>query len=624
MASGQVHMAAPVCLIENMPDGKLVVNREAAEVLAGIRQPVVVVAIAGLYRTGKSYLMNRLAGKRKGFCLGTTVEALTKGIWMWCLPHPYRSDLSLVLLDTEGLGDVQKGNTQNDSWIFALAILLSSTLVYNSIGTIDQNALENLHYVTELTKKIKAKASPGEDTEEENSAEFIRFFPDFIWAVRDFTLQLKIDGHPVTEDGYLEEALRLQKGDTEQIQKFNMPKSCIRKFFPSRKCFTFDRPTSRKKLSRLEELEEDDLEEDFLEPVGRFCQHIWETSRPKTVPGGQVVTGRMLEKLLKIYVDAINSGDVPCLENAVLALSEIENAAAVHEAVSCYEALMGKRLALPTDTVDELLAVHAECEKEANAVFMARAFGIAQVKKFQEDLELQLKQKKEELCERNKQVSFDRCNHVLVELYRKLEDGVHIGIYSAPGGYQRYLENWTEMVEEYHSVPGKGIQADCALEEFMKSKETVAKSLLQMDRALTAQEKQLEAQRAQAEAAQLQQKLLEQEQARLKQMMEDEKRSNDEQLQLLKEKMEKEKKLMEEETDRVIEQKLKEHELLLKEGFQRMARKMESEIQHLKEEKKSWERVSSLVENLIPVVSSLVMHGVHLATVSQTGSTPKK
>ncbi|XP_034973751.1 guanylate-binding protein 1-like isoform X2 [Zootoca vivipara] len=541
---------------------------------------------------------------------------------MWCLPHPYRSDLSLVLLDTEGLGDVQKGNTQNDSWIFALAILLSSTLVYNSMGTIDQNALENLHYVTELTKKIKAKASSGEDTEEENSAEFVRFFPDFIWAVRDFTLQLEIDGQPITEDGYLENALRLRKGDTEQIQKFNVPKSCIRKFFPSRKCFTFDRPANKKNLHQLEHLEEDDLEEDFLEPVGRFCQHIWETSRPKTVPGGQVVTGRMLEKLLKIYVDAINSGDVPCLENAVLALSEIENAAAVHEAVSCYEELVGKQLALPTDTVDELLAVHAECEKAANAVFMARAFGIMHVKKFQEDLELQLKQKKEELCQRNEQVSFDRCNNVLVELYRKLEAGVHMGIYSAPGGYQRYLENWNEMVEEYRSVPRKGIQADCALEEFQKSKETVAKSLLQMDCALTAQEKELEAQRAQAEAVQLQQNLLEQKQAQLKQMMEDEKRSHDEQLQLLREKMEKEKKMLEEETERMIQHKLKEHELLLKEGFQRKAREMESEIQRLKEEKKSfpWEQVLSLVGDLIPAMLSLA----HLATVSGAGSTPKR
>ncbi|XP_061452898.1 guanylate-binding protein 1-like [Rhineura floridana] len=625
MASEQVHMAAPICLIENRLDGKLVVNRKAAEVLAGVRQPVVVVAIVGLYRTGKSYLMNRLAGKRKGFCLGATVQALTKGIWMWCLPHPCRPDVTLVLLDTEGLSDVEKGSTQNDSWIFALAILLSSTLVYNSMGTIDQHALEKLHYVTELTKNIKAKASSVYCQEEENSAEFVRFFPDFIWAVRDFTLQLEIEGRIVSDDGYLENALKLQQGDSEEIQTRNMPRSCIRNFFPSRKCFTFDRPAGRKKLSRLEELEDDDLEEDFLEPVARFCQHIWEMSRSKTVPGGRVVTGRMLENLMKTYVDAINSGDVPCLENAVLALSEIENSAAVHEAIYFYEELMGQRLMLPTGTVEELLMVHADCAKEATGIFMARAFGNMQVKKFQEDLEHKLKQKKEEFCKRNEQVSFDRCQAVLMDLSRELEDGIPKGIYSVPGGYQLYLGKQNEIEEKYGLVPEKGIQADKALEEFLKSKETVARSILQMDKTLTDKEKEIEAQHAQAEAAQLQQKLLEQEQANLKQMMEDEKRSHAEQVQLLKEKMEEERRLMEEETERMIQHKLKEQEELLKEGFQQKASKMESEIQHLKEEKKDSvsARVLSIVEKVIPPVLSMASQALQYNMLSNVVNPPK-
>ena len=59
-------MEAPVCLIENNPNEKLQVNSEALEILQNIQQPVVVVAIVGLYRTGKSYLMNKLAGKMKG------------------------------------------------------------------------------------------------------------------------------------------------------------------------------------------------------------------------------------------------------------------------------------------------------------------------------------------------------------------------------------------------------------------------------------------------------------------------------------------------------------------------------------------------------------------------------
>uniref|UniRef100_A0A452IBB1 GB1/RHD3-type G domain-containing protein n=1 Tax=Gopherus agassizii TaxID=38772 RepID=A0A452IBB1_9SAUR len=139
-------VGGPVCLVGNGADGQLEVMEEALGILRGVAQPVVVVAIVGLYRTGKSYLMNSLAGKQRGFSLGSTVQSHTKGIWMWCLPHPRRAGHTLVLLDTEGLGDVEKGDTKNDVWIFALAVLLSSTLVYNSKGTIDQYAMEQLQY----------------------------------------------------------------------------------------------------------------------------------------------------------------------------------------------------------------------------------------------------------------------------------------------------------------------------------------------------------------------------------------------------------------------------------------------------------------------------------------------
>ncbi|EGW14064.1 Guanylate-binding protein 5 [Cricetulus griseus] len=141
----ETYMPEPMCLIGNNGE-QLVANHEALRILSAITQPMVVVAIVGLYRTGKSYLMNKLAGKEKGFSVGSTVQSHTKGIWMWCVPHPQKSDHTLVLLDTEGLGDVEKIDEKSDTQIFALAILLSSTFVYNTMNKIDQGAIDLLQY----------------------------------------------------------------------------------------------------------------------------------------------------------------------------------------------------------------------------------------------------------------------------------------------------------------------------------------------------------------------------------------------------------------------------------------------------------------------------------------------
>ena len=65
--------------------------------------------------------------------------------------------------------------------------------------------------MTELTELIRAKSSPKMDGVRD-SIEFVSFFPAFIWTVRDFTLELKLNGHPITEDQYLDNALKLAEG----------------------------------------------------------------------------------------------------------------------------------------------------------------------------------------------------------------------------------------------------------------------------------------------------------------------------------------------------------------------------------------------------------------------------
>jgi hypothetical protein len=96
-----------------------------------------------MYRTGKSYLLNRVilnVQKGEGFGVGPTINPSTKGLWMWAQPLIGYTDtgekINVIVVDTEGMGGLDEDNN-HDMRIFSLALLLSSYFVYNSMGSID-------------------------------------------------------------------------------------------------------------------------------------------------------------------------------------------------------------------------------------------------------------------------------------------------------------------------------------------------------------------------------------------------------------------------------------------------------------------------------------------------------
>ncbi|XP_061042339.1 guanylate-binding protein 4-like isoform X3 [Eubalaena glacialis] len=499
MASGSTIMD-PICLVENQ-NNQLTVNPKALQILDQISQSVVVVAVAGLYRTGKSFLMNRLAGQNHGFRLGSTVRSETKGIWMWCVPHPSKESHTLVLLDTEGLGDVEKGDSKNDSWIFALAVLLSSIFVYNSMNTINHQALEQLHYVTELTELIRTTSSASSD-EVQDSAEFVSFFPDFVWAVRDFMLELELDGYPITEDEYLENALKL-------------------------------------------------------------------------IPG--------LGTLVVAYIDAINSGGVPCLENAVITLAERENSAAVQKAADHYSKQMAQRLGLPTDTLQELLEVHAACEMEAIAIFLGHSFKDDK-QMFQKKLVDIMEKKKDVFMIQNEEASVKYCQAELKKLSESLMKSISGGTFFVPGGHSLYLEARSKFEQDYKLVPRKGVKANKVFQSFLQSQAGVEEAILQADKALTDGDKAMAVECAKKHAAEREQQLLREKQNEEEQKMAAQERSFKENMTQLEEKMGRERENLLREQETMLKHKLKMQEELLTEGFKKEAEELNKEIDQLKED----------------------------------------
>lgn len=85
-----------------------------------------------------------------------------------------KQKVNVVVIDSEGLGALDEDNN-HDTKIFSLALLLSSTFVYNSMGAIDESCIESLSLIINLTKHISFKSN----TEEFDESFIKENFPKF-------------------------------------------------------------------------------------------------------------------------------------------------------------------------------------------------------------------------------------------------------------------------------------------------------------------------------------------------------------------------------------------------------------------------------------------------------------
>ena len=308
---------------------KFEVGAEAVAFLCSLpSRSIAPVVIAGRYRTGKSFLLNRLSGGAR-FGVGGTVSACTRGIWL--SPHVLPSadpDAPLVLyLDTEGLGSTG-ATAEHDARIFSLATLLASLIVYNSIGAIDEESLSQLSFVSSLTRVIQVRrsdggavaggvgvgASSGSPRAQDDrllpgtpdksrataaadiaSAELSMYAPSFLWVLRDFSLSLHDEaGDEMTTRDYLESALLETDGFSTELQARNRVRRALVSFFRERDCATLVRPADDEAaLADAEALPESAFRREFREGLAALRMRIAALARPKIVHGAHV-TGPML------------------------------------------------------------------------------------------------------------------------------------------------------------------------------------------------------------------------------------------------------------------------------------------------------------------------------------------
>ena len=357
-----------------------VLNKEAEAVLLSRSEDrkVGVISIVGKYRTGKSFFTNRVLlnhhGKG-GFSVGPTVNPCTKGLWIWNTPlksdNPDFPDMDIFLIDTEGFGGTDE-NVNHDSRIFLFSLLLSSFFIYNSVGNIDENALNALSLIINLAKDIQIKT--GKTTKDQDPAQF---FPSFLWVVRDFTLKMvDLEGKPLAPKEYLEKALEFQKGVSDAIESKNRIRKLLKHFFQDRDCVTMVRPLEDENaLQKLDETADDNLRPEFLVQIDQARNKIFKKIRPKML-NGNTFNGSMLVELINAYINAINSGQVPNIEHAFQYMMKNESKKAFQDSLMKVEKELSEYLKSPIAHDDvKMKDIKKKLEEGALKNFKKKALG---------------------------------------------------------------------------------------------------------------------------------------------------------------------------------------------------------------------------------------------------------
>jgi hypothetical protein len=102
---------------------------------------------------------------------------------------------------------------------------------------------------------------------ENNIEQLAKYFPSFMWVVRDFALKLQdTQNNTISSKDYFENSLQPQKGSSDIVESRNRIRRLIKHFFTDRDCFTMVRPTEQETdLQNLQCIDSKHMRPEFVQ-----------------------------------------------------------------------------------------------------------------------------------------------------------------------------------------------------------------------------------------------------------------------------------------------------------------------------------------------------------------------
>lgn len=489
----------PFTFLQINNSGKWSVHPDAIHILQNIGSRLLkIVCISGPMRKGKSFLMNRLANQQSGFDVGSLCSGCTKGIWGWFIRGDSEylegivdeKDYDILLLDTEGMYDTDRRDTLIDSQLFVAGILLSSLLIYNTTTVIDEHAIDQLSFVTQLSVLISAKQG---NKPIDNIQTFQYLFPGLLWVVRDFHLDLSPHNNSATT--YLNHCLKpLQNDYTNETAKKNMTRDAISRMFPSLQATTIAHPgVDPQDMQRINKLPYSSLSPQFRRDCDNAVRMILSSVRPKLIknPSSPTecnasinVTPESLLAYGQSICESFNNDGIPRLDDMFTSVSTKACAEAIQRAksicISKFEEVLDNFSSINDLPIDDDLTMHlpqfkypcddiqlneiiGRVQIEVIKQFTSLALGPL-LKSSQEELENWLKLEVENFREKNYNLSKILSNEVISTLFKNLEHQSETIIES----FEQFDQVQEKTIETYKKVSVLGPASDDVIFEYFE------------------------------------------------------------------------------------------------------------------------------------------------------------
>jgi len=283
---------------------------EGLQMLARHDSQIAVVSVVGPYHSGKSFLLNALAGEMGVFQVGRRTNPETMGIWL-CRTNLTASDGSEVfLMDSEGFFGPGVDESY-DAKIFTIASLLGGHLVYNTVKVIDQQAATLLELLARRAQLFRTRSAAEPSSAEAPEFLSVRNFPPLTWVVEDFVQEMP-EQHRSSEDpatawlrSYLSKANTSSHDDTVGAGDGD---HLLSRLYSALKVHTLFLPaTEKQQLQDLSKVDWEDLTKEFKAELLDLRQHVLSRLQARQFDG-HAMRGPTLERALRFITQALQRG----------------------------------------------------------------------------------------------------------------------------------------------------------------------------------------------------------------------------------------------------------------------------------------------------------------------------